>query len=72
MKEDEYKCYKCNGSGNYSTRADSPYFYECLVKCPICKGTGKLDWISNIIKPKNDRKLELEFTFKPIKPVEII
>jgi hypothetical protein len=72
MKEGEYICYKCKGTGRFSACVDSPHFYECLVRCPICKGTGKLDWISNIIKPKNDGKIEVDILVKPVKPAEII
>jgi excinuclease UvrABC ATPase subunit len=72
MKEGEYTCYKCKGTGNFSMKCESPYFYECLVKCPICNGTGKLDWISNIIEPKNNGKLEVDIKVKPVKPVEMI
>ncbi len=72
MKDSEYTCYKCKGTGNSSVCVKSPHFYECLVKCPICKGTGKLDWISNIIEPKNNGKLEVDILVKPIKPIEMI
>ena len=72
MKEGEYVCYECNGSG----KIDEPLIYDCLIKCevrcPICKGTGKLDWISNIIKPQNNSKLEVDIIAKPIKPIEMI
>jgi len=73
MKEGEYECYECKGTGyTNNIHIENSLFYECLVKCPICKGTGKLDWISNIIKPKNDGKLEVDIKIKPVKPVDII
>ena len=72
MKDGEYTCYKCKGTKYTNIPTRNIYFYECLVKCPICKGTGKLDWISNIIEPKNNGKMEVYIKIRPIKPVEMI
>lgn len=72
MEDGEYKCYACNGTKYTNVPVKSIFFYECLIKCPICKGAGKLDWISNIIKPRTDGKLEVDIKIKPVKPVEII
>lgn len=72
MKDGEYVCYKCNGTGNINEAVNSNYYYTCLVKCPICKGTGILDWISNIIEPQNNGKLEVDIIVRPIKPIDMI
>lgn len=45
LKEGEYECSECNGTG----KAGIPYL------CPRCQGAGKLDWIENIVgKPPKD------------------
>jgi len=72
MKDDEHKCYKCNGTGKNLNCGPSKYFYECIIKCPVCNGTGVLDWISNITGTPNNNKLYIDINIKPIKPVEMI
>ena len=48
----EMICDKCNGSGSCNTKYSqetSPYY----VRCPKCKGRGKVDWVENIIGKKS-------------------
>jgi len=57
MKDGEYKCFECNGSGKvgeYTFTLKNKLCQECItdIICPVCHGSGVLDWISNIIKPK--------------------
>lgn len=71
MKDNEYVCYECKGTGRINHFEESKWFYECIIKCPLCKGTGKLDWISNIIKPKDDGVLEIDISVAPIEIIEL-
>jgi RecJ-like exonuclease len=43
----EYVCYECNGEGNFII---NEVYTEI---CWVCKGTGKIDWIDNIIHPES-------------------
>ena len=43
QKNKMYTCKKCKGTGIYLI--DKQYESECLY----CKGTGKIDWIDNIL-----------------------
>lgn len=72
MKDGKYKCYKCNGTGKKLSFGPNKYYYECIIKCPICKGNGVLDWISNIVGNPNNTKLDVDIMVKPIKPIERI
>ena len=40
----EFDCYECGGKGNYKINDRLPE-----EECYLCKGTGKLDWIENIV-----------------------
>jgi len=75
MKDGEYKCFECNGSGlvgKYTSKND--FFDKCLVKCSKCNGAGKLDWINNIITSQKDNssKWYFEYLFKPSQPAKFI
>jgi len=45
LGENEYYCKHCNGTG----------YEKFRVRCPYCEGTGKLDWIENIIGRKSQQ-----------------
>lgn len=57
LKPGEVKCEKCKGTG-YNLKAPDNNIprYQKLPPCPKCHGSGKLDWIENVVgkKPKND------------------
>ena len=40
-----YKCKPCNGHGEVDTGG---FMGPIIEKCPVCKGIGKVDWITNI------------------------
>lgn len=68
LKKGEIICNKCNRSVMYSRPQfkDEPfdsYLAEIAILCNKCKGTGKLNWIENIVGKKNVKKLEIKFTF---------
>ena len=51
----EYKCKLCKGKGKIPAEKNP----ECIIgivgqltTCPECQGTGKLDWIENVIGKK--------------------
>lgn len=53
LKDGEVVCPKCNGN----TLNNDPYYdskdYETWY-CDKCNGTGKLDWVENIVGKKPD------------------
>lgn len=40
----EFDCYECEGKGSYKINDRIPE-----EECYLCKGTGKLDWVENIV-----------------------
>ena len=44
-KGNKYKCKLCNGDG----KVDSGWWAPIIEDCPICKGKGVVDWVTNII-----------------------
>jgi DnaJ-class molecular chaperone len=52
MKDKEYKCKMCDGHGE----VDNGWFAPIIEKCPSCKGTGKVDWVTNVTWKKHIRK----------------
>jgi DnaJ-class molecular chaperone len=47
FKPGEVICNECNGTG---LKTDRTTYYQ---KCSKCYGTGKLDWIENIVGKQN-------------------
>jgi len=49
---EEFECSTCNGTKKIKVSTwngiDNPL--ETYVKCPTCKGTGKVDWIKHVMK----------------------
>jgi DnaJ-class molecular chaperone len=44
------KCPKCNGEGEINIKAKDKLIYITFyLVCNRCNGSGKLDWIDNII-----------------------
>jgi DnaJ-class molecular chaperone len=56
LKPGEYKCDRCNGTGEIELINPDSFIGVYYEWCPKCKGEGKLDWIENVVgkKPKND------------------
>ena len=54
LEENEYICDKCGGTGRVNNfNPYHPYYsHRRKVFCPMCQGTGKLDWIENIVGKK--------------------
>ncbi len=55
LEEGEYICDKCGGTGrinNHNPYHSFPHSRSRTVFCPMCQGTGKLDWIENIVGKK--------------------
>ena len=55
LEESEHICDKCGGTGRINTY--SPYNSYIRARrrkvfCPMCQGTGRLDWIENIVGKK--------------------
>lgn len=53
----EVKCKNCNGYGSlnpYLKKKSSKSYSLIGIKCPKCLGTGKLDWIENVVGKKID------------------
>lgn len=52
LKEGEFLCDVCNGTGQDPNQVDNGYFWTPV--CPKCQGEKKLDWVSIAtgIKPK--------------------
>ena len=46
LEEWEMLCNECNGSG------DDPSSKTFTTVCPKCRGTGKVDWLENILGKK--------------------
>lgn len=42
--DEQYPCLKCNGSGTIEMYGSE----RMIEKCPCCKGSGKVDWVTNI------------------------
>ena len=51
LKPGEVVCNRCNGSGKYPSSNNSSTCIDSY-KCFKCHGTGKLDWIENIVGKK--------------------
>jgi len=63
LEPGETKCDKCDGIGNFGSTTEIQE-YECrgvihrvpghteYKLCPKCKGTGKLDWIEQVVGKK--------------------
>ncbi len=47
-----YKCKMCNGGG----KIDSGWWAPIIETCPICKGEGVIDWITNITWKKTQEE----------------
>lgn len=59
MNNDKYECYHCKGE-KYTTIVINNQIYEALkykIVCPVCKGTGELDWIENVMKRNIDDRM---------------
>ncbi len=57
LKKGEILCDKCYGAGCVSkkkhTMVDLDHIeYDWSYKCDKCKGTGKLDWVENVVGKK--------------------
>jgi hypothetical protein len=62
LKKGEYLCKPCNGWGrilNEDSLLRTPF-----LKCPVCLGDGKLDWIENIVG-KQEENIQGENTWRP-------
>ena len=44
LEEDEVECALCDGTGN-DYKSGFPRFYKCVR----CNGTGKTDWVTNVM-----------------------
>ena len=62
LKQGEVICSKCNGSGNQAKWDQIPD-YKCYLECDKCHGSGKLDWIENIVgkKPPTIKDYQIDF-----------
>jgi len=50
FEEGEVECAKCDGTGY-----DQPSPFRWMYKCGRCEGTGKTDWVTNVMgKPGED------------------
>ncbi len=60
LKKGEVKCDKCKGKGKIPAK-DHPRVYisteGSLFECPKCFGTGKLDWVENIVGKRKDENI---------------
>jgi len=57
LKEGEVICDKCNGTGGeYQDPNVGPKMSNYFIKCDKCYGSGKLDWIENIVGKKDRYK----------------
>jgi DnaJ-class molecular chaperone len=50
----EFICDRCYGTGR--VRMTDPRRYKFTVRCPKCKGVGKLDWIEHITGERYEAK----------------
>lgn len=50
IEEWEFRCEKCKGKGTIILDTSNDY----NPKCPECQGTGKLDWIENIVGKRSE------------------
>jgi len=59
LKPSEYICKKCNGSGLFNAyKPKEPLLPVFIVyDCIWCDGTGKVDWIANILGKRGPFKL---------------
>jgi len=64
LEEGEYLCWKCKGN-RLVARPDGSESHVISL-CPICNGTGKLDWVENVVgkgpisgKEKNGKLFEI-------------
>ena len=67
-KNIEFECEKCEGKGSYLLETE---YYEDVISCIRCNGTGKVDWIDNIIPKKSikiwgQKTLEKDKGFKNV------
>jgi DnaJ-class molecular chaperone len=53
FKEGEVECAKCGGSG-----IDRDTLFPHMYKCRRCDGTGKTDWVTNVMG-KSDEDYEV-------------
>ncbi len=53
IKDGEIECDNCEGRGQFFYPAKSITGSSHYSKCSKCKGTGKLDWVENIVGKKD-------------------
>jgi hypothetical protein len=58
MKENEYKCYTCDGYGKYYWKYSNGTYLrrndltKLELPCRACNESGKINWIENIFRNK--------------------
>lgn len=65
LEEGEVFCDRCNGTGIVdNTKGSGTY------NCRKCLGTGKLDWIENVVGKSNDKPRKIKRRYKIISKTE--
>ena len=67
LNEGEVICPDCNGEKKIADPKLN--YYVFWIKCPKCKGAGKLDWIENIVGKQNPINFKISSLFgtQPLK-----
>jgi len=54
LQKGEYLCKPCNGWGRILN--EDELLRTPFLKCPVCLGHGKLDWIENIVGKREENR----------------